>query len=46
VFLDYAHLSANYQGWSLTELRAMSVRERRYWCELAMARRRQENAGD
>jgi hypothetical protein len=38
LFLQYDLIAREYRGWSLTEIRALSARERRYWCDLIIAR--------
>lgn len=43
LYLNYDVIALNYPGWNLTEIRAMTMRQRKYW--FAMIRwKRERNA--
>jgi hypothetical protein len=34
MYIDYDVIAANYPGWNLSEIRAMTLRQRTYWLRM------------
>jgi hypothetical protein len=35
LYFEYRHIAVTHPGWSLTEIKKMTTRERTYWSEFA-----------